>query len=109
MRMKRRRPKIKTLFKETTSMDAPSVNKIMLLIACFSKRETHLNRSLAIMQIKNKIEEVVSTVEEFHSAMRVELKPVSQKNLTLIRSLFWKETQPQAEERDTFSWLSCLV
>jgi cytolysin (calcineurin-like family phosphatase) len=65
MRMKKNRPKIKTSFKETTSMDALSASKTILLRACLLKKETHLNKSLVITQTKNRTKEVESTVEEF--------------------------------------------
>lgn len=56
--MKRKRPKIKTSFIETSITDVLSVSKTTSLKACFIKKETHLNKSLVTIQIKNKIEEV---------------------------------------------------
>lgn len=57
MRMKKKKPKIKISFKETTTLDAQSVSKTILLKACLTKTETYLSKLPEIIQAKNKIEE----------------------------------------------------
>jgi len=71
MRMKKRKPKIKTLSRDTNRMTAILVSKTMS-IACFLKREMHWSKLQEIGQTQEP-EEVVSIVEESHFVTKAAL------------------------------------
>lgn len=90
------------------SIFALSLSKTISKILFSSRKETPSSKLRVIKKNKNQIKGPGSIVVDFPWAMRADLSQLK-KNLTSIKCLCWKESQPQAGERGTSSLPSCLV